>query len=267
MRPRERWAPAPQIHALLPGLWLIDPAAGGVLAVPPEWIEVAAHLVTTPVAATVLIALGLIGLIFEIKAGAFGAGVLVSLISLGLFFGGAFLLGLAGWQEVLLLAVGLVALMVEGFVLPGFGVAGMLGIGLIAGAVVLALVGGGATSGDVFNAFAVLGTAVVITGAVFAAWIRHLPNSTRWRGLLLTDAVHREEGYLSAPTREDLVGGQGVALTDLRPAGVAEVAGERLDVVSEGEFIAAGAPVTVVRSDGYRHVVRVVRAISLEQPI
>jgi membrane-bound serine protease (ClpP class) len=47
-----------------------------------------------------------------------------------------------------------------------------------------------------------------------------------------------------------------VALTALRPAGVADVAGERLDVVTEGEFIVAGTPVVVTRSDGYRHVVR-----------
>ena len=56
---------------------------------------------------------------FEIKTGAFGLGGLVSLASLGLFFGSSFLLGLAGWEEVILLGVGLLALAVEVFVLPG----------------------------------------------------------------------------------------------------------------------------------------------------
>jgi membrane-bound serine protease (ClpP class) len=59
------------------------------------------------------------------------------------------------------------------------------------------------------------------------------------------------------------VGQQGSALTALRPAGTAEIGGERLDVVTEGEFIPAGTAVVVTRSDGYRHVVR---AASQPQP-
>jgi membrane-bound serine protease (ClpP class) len=48
----------------------------------------------------------------------------------------------------------------------------------------------------------------------------------------------------------------GVALTDLRPSGIATIAGERVDVVSEGEHIAEGESIEVVRDEGYRHVVR-----------
>ncbi len=232
----------------------------------PEWIEVAARIVTTPVAATVLIALGMIGLILELKAGAFGAGVVLALASLGAFFGGAFVLGLAGWHEVLLLAVGLIALAVEAFVLPGFGVAGVLGVGLLGAAVITALVSGTPTPGEITAAFAVLGTAVVITGAVVVAWIRHLPYSRRWRGLLLTDSVPRDDGYLSAPTRQDLIGQDGVTVTDLRPAGTAQIGSERLDVVSDGGYIPAGTAVIVVRAEGYRHVVRAAPAIAVEQP-
>jgi len=49
-------------------------------------------------------------------------------------------------------------------------------------------------------------------------------------------------------------------VTDLRPSGAAEVGGERIDVVTEGEYVPAGSGVQVVRSDGYRHVVRSARA-------
>jgi membrane-bound serine protease (ClpP class) len=66
----------------------------------------------------------------------------------------------------------------------------------------------------------------------------------------------QSEGYIAALPRADLVGLEGVAVTDLRPAGTAQVAGERVDVVTEGEYVPQGGAVRVVRSEGYRHVVR-----------
>jgi len=120
---------------------------------------------------------------------------------------------------------------------------------------------GAAPSGrDVVQAFAVLGTSMVITIAIAYAWLRHLPNSGRFRGLLLRDQAEASEGFVAALPRGDLVGLQGVALTDLRPSGTARVAGERVDVVTEGEYVAVGSGVEVIRSDGYRHVVRVAQA-------
>jgi membrane-bound serine protease (ClpP class) len=56
------------------------------------------------------------------------------------------------------------------------------------------------------------------------------------------------------------VGRDGTALTDLRPAGTARIGEERIDVVTEGEYVPQGSRVQVVRSDGYRHVVRAVRS-------
>jgi len=220
------------------------------------------EFLTSPMVAPLLLSLGILGLIFEIKAGAFGIGGLVSVVSLGLFFGSSFMVGLAGWEEVLLLGLGLLALGVEAFLLPGFGVAGLLGVAFLTGAVVLAMLGGSPSGGELVSALAVLGASVVITAAVFYAWLRHLPNSQRFAGLLLRQSTHRSEGYIAAPQRDELIGRTGVAFTDLRPAGVAEVDGERVDVVSEGEWVKAGAPVTVIRAEGYRHVVRADRAPS-----
>ena len=75
---------------------------------------------------------------------------------------------------------------------------------------------------------------------------------------LLGGMLRRDEGYIAALPRPELEGIDGVALTDLRPAGTAEVAGERLDVVSEAGWITAGTPVRVLSAEGYRHVVRAV---------
>ena len=231
---------------------------GGARVVPvePNWAEQVVRFLTNPLVSPLLLSLGLLGLVLEIKSGAFGVGGLVSLGSLGLFFGSSFLLGLAGWEEVLLLGLGLVALAVEVFVLPGFGVAGVLGLVAVGAAVVLAMMGAAPTAGDVAQALAILGTSLVITVAVAYAWLRHVPNSDRWGGLFLRGGMAQAEGYISALPRSDLVGQEGVAVTDLRPAGTATIAGERVDVVTEGEFVAHGSPVRVLRSEGYRHVVR-----------
>lgn len=206
--------------------------------------------------AALLIAAAITAAVAEVKAGASGLGILVSLGALGLFFGASVMTGLAGWLEVLLVLLGSLLIAAEVFVLPGFGVAGLLGLGLFCASVVMAMLGPAPTSGDVVKAFAALGVAAVATLSVMYAWIRHLPHSTRFRGLLHSGDVGSAQGYISGALRSELVGRPGIALTSLRPAGAASVDGERLDVVTEGEFIEQGSAIVVVRSEGYRHVVR-----------
>jgi membrane-bound serine protease (ClpP class) len=232
------------------------PATLALFAADPAWAEGVVRFLTNPLVSPVLLSLGALGIIFEIKTGAFGLGGLLGLVSLGLFFASSFMLGLAGWQEVLLLGLGLIAIAAEVFVIPGFGVAGILGIMAVAAAMLLAMVGNHPTGADVAQALAVLAASLFITAAVVYAWLRHLPNSGRFSGLLLQGAGHRSAGFTSAPARPELVGKGGTALTDLRPSGTARIGEERIDVVTEGEYVPQGSPVEVVRSDGYRHVVR-----------
>lgn len=231
-------------------------AGATVTTAEPNWAENVVRFLTNPLVAPLLLSLGMLGLMIEVKTGAFGLGGLVSLGALGLFFGSHLLLGLAGWEEVLLLSLGLIALAVEILVIPGFGVAGFLGIGLVGVSVVLAMLSAAPATNEVLQAIAILTASIVIVVAVSYAWLRHLPNSTRYQGLFLMDTLSRAGGYTSAPDRADLVGQEGTALTDLRPAGTAAIADERVDVVSEGEYIARGSRVAVVRTEGYRHIVR-----------
>ena len=227
-----------------------------VETVAPNWAERVVRFLTNPVVSPLLLSLGMLGLIFEIKTGHFGIGGLISLGSLGLFFGSGVLIGLAGWEEIILLALGFVALGVEIFVLPGFGIAGLLGLGLVGTSVVLAMVSGMPTGSDLVQALAVIGAAAVITAAVIFAWFKHLPHSPRFRRMILPDGLVAADGYVSALPRAELVGRVGTALTDLRPSGVALIDGERIDVVTEGGFVPQGASVQVVRSEGYRHIVK-----------
>ncbi|HXG45770.1 MAG TPA: NfeD family protein [Gemmatimonadales bacterium] len=227
-----------------------------VEAVELNWAELVVRFLNHPVVSSLLLSIGVLALLAEVKAGTHGLGLLVGLGSLGLFFGSSLLLGLAGLEEVILLGLGLVAVGVEVFLLPGFGVAGVLGALLIGAAVVLAMLGNMPTATDVVQALAVLGASVLLTLVIAFTWLRHLPHSRRFGGLIHQTSAQAAEGFVSALPRADLVGRVGVAVSDLRPAGVANVDGERIDVVTEGEYIAAGTRVTVVRAEGYRHVVR-----------
>jgi membrane-bound serine protease (ClpP class) len=76
------------------------------------------------------------------------------------------------------------------------------------------------------------------------------------RRIFLTDEARSELGFVATADYRDLEGLEGVTLTPLRPAGSARIGERRIDVVSEGEFIAAGVPVKVVLVEGSRVVVR-----------
>lgn len=227
-----------------------------VQAIDPNWAEMLVRFLANPIVSSLLLSLGILGLLTEIKAGAHGLGLLISLCALGLFFGSSLILGLAGMGTLLVLGLGMLLIGVEVFLIPGHGFTGVLGLLLVGASAVMAMVGPSPTGSDLIVAGSVLGASLVITGAVTYAFVRHLPNSGRFSGLILKASSGSEHGFLAAPARPDLVGQEGVALTDLRPAGVVSLLNERIDVVTEGEYIASGSRVRVVRTDGYRHVVR-----------
>jgi membrane-bound serine protease (ClpP class) len=197
--------------------------------------------------------MGTLGLIIEIKTPSFGVAGLIGLTSFAAFFGSHLLIGLAGWEEVILLGAGFIALGIEVFVVPGFGIAGAIAILCVGGAVFLALIGNLPTWSDVIRASGIISTAGIMVIAAIYLLVRQLP--ARGRGIFLMAATDKKTGYIAAPTREELVGAEGTAATDLHPSGTALIGGERLDVVSETGFIDRGERVRVVRSEGYRHVV------------
>jgi membrane-bound serine protease (ClpP class) len=211
---------------------------------------------------------------------------------IALFFFGHLLAGLAGWEDAALVVLGLVLIAVELFVIPGFGVAGVLGVVALLGGMYLAMVGREVRTPEVT---AQAGWTVVATlaGLVVGliAIVALLPRGSRFGGLVLQANVDGTAAAGAASARKPggwlrLFGGNspldrdrararstdsgervasappsltshtGVALTDLRPSGAAEIDGQRVDVVSDGPFVPAGSPVIVVRDEGYRRVVR-----------
>jgi membrane-bound serine protease (ClpP class) len=103
---------------------------------------------------------------------------------------------------------------------------------------------------------------ILVVGSVsYGVW-RHLPSSRRFEGLLHVGSQPSADGYVSALARSDLIGKTGTAVSELRPVGVAEILGERVDVTSEGGFLPAGTPITVVHAEGMRLVVRPLRQVT-----
>jgi membrane-bound serine protease (ClpP class) len=223
-----------------------------------NWAESLVRFFTHPAVAPLLLSLGVLGLIIEFKTPSFGLAGAAGLTMLGLFFGSRWIVGLAGMEELLLLGAGLVLLIVEATVLPGFGIAGILGLLALGSSLFLSLVPANATAADVGTAAAVLSIAGIAIVLMAWALLRHLPKSGRFArsGLMLQESTAKEIGYRSADVTAELVGSSGIAITDLRPSGVAKIGDERVDVEAEGSFISAGTPVRVIRAEGYRHIVR-----------
>jgi membrane-bound serine protease (ClpP class) len=227
-----------------------------------NWAEAVVRFFTHPIVAPLLLSLGFIGLVIEIKTPSFGLAGAAGIGALGLFFGSHYLVGLAGMGELLLIGGGLLLLAIEMFVLPGFGIAGIIGLLALTGGIYLSLVSSFSSAAEMAQAAGILSLSLIVLLVAVWALVRHLPRSGRRSGIMLGEATSRETGYLSAPDRAELVGATGVALTDLRPAGAARIGEERLDVTAETDWISAGSTVRVIRSDGYRHVVQKIEATS-----
>lgn len=233
-------------------------SAAEVVTVETNWAEGVVRFFSNPIVAPFLLTLGFLGLLTEIKTPAFGLAGVAGILSLALFFGSHLIVGLAGLEDVIIFGIGLVLLGVEVFLIPGFGLFGLLGgVGILAG-LYMSLVGSLPTTPDFTRAGLVLSTTVLLVVVTAWAMIRSLPRSSRLAksGIFLLDRTDRSIGYESAQARPELVGLVGTAVTDLRPSGTGLFGEERLDVVSESSWIEQGTPIRIVSAEGYRHVVR-----------
>jgi len=145
-----------------------------------------------------------------------------------------------------LLGLGIVLVCAEVFV-PG-GVLGFMGAGALFGAAVAS-----------FAAFPEYGlyislAIVLLTGIALALWIKIFPK-TRFGQRFILARVQKKTAA-SELARSALVGKEGLAQTDLHPGGIAKIDGRRTDVVTEGQMIAKGESVRVIKVEGFRVVVR-----------
>ena len=202
--------------------------------------------------------IGIFGLIAEIKSPGWGVPGTAGIIALALFFGSSYILQLASIIEILMFVGGLILLLLEIFVIPGFGIAGISGIILIIASLFLSLIGPNPSlePGIISRAIIQLSVALLFALILIFLLVRFLPKSNIFKKFILSEEEKAHAGYTSRTTLSDLLGAEGVALTTLRPAGTAEINGKRVDVVTESEYIEHGKPLIVIAVEAMRVVVR-----------
>jgi len=245
---------AVSIEALLKSLNISDPE---LRTLTPNWAEEVVRFLTHPVVSSLLVSVAMLGIFLELRTPGFGIPGAIGLTSLSLFMWGHWLVQLAGWEELLIAGVGLFLLVLELFVIPGFGLAGILGLLALLSALVMSTLGAGSHSEVVIWAVVRMGFSIILAIVLSVLFLKFLPKLPVGRKLVLSTELPASEGYASAPSTDyQWLGRTGRAHSALRPAGIADIEGHRLDVVSDGEFIDAGESIRVMHVDGNRIVVQ-----------
>ena len=210
--------------------------------------EMLARFLTNSVVVSILLSLAGIGLVVELYSPGFGVAGSIGLISLVLFFYGHLIAGLAGYEVFVLLIIGAALIVVEFFV-PG----GILG-GLGTMSIIVSLF---MTTDNIFALSLSLLIAITLTILVAVYLYKRIGlQKGLLRHIILADRETVDKGYVSSVSRKQLVGLKGRALTPLRPSGTGLFEGERLDIVSVGNFIRQNDRIEIISVNGSRIVVQ-----------
>jgi len=223
------------------------------------WAESVLRFLANPVITSLLMLMMLGGLYFELQSPGVGFPGAISGVGALLFFAPMYIMGLAESWEILLFLLGVGLLLVEVFVIPGFGVPGIAGITLVIFSMGASIIGNVGLRfpemHQITQAIWTMAITLILGVGMIASMIRYLPENRMFNKLVLADQTDRNHGYTSSDSKDDLMGLEGVALTSLRPAGTVLIQERRVDVVSVGEFIEKGAQVKVVDTSGSRVMV------------
>jgi len=217
------------------------------------------NFLVNPVVSGILIMCIVGGLYFELQAPGIGLPSVIAITAALLFFAPHYLEGLAAHWEILIFMAGLVLLMLEFFVVPGFGITGVAGIVLIIVSLILTLVfnvGFKFTFDPEFDAAAHISKMTILVllsslaGFFIALWLgkKLILAETRFGSLALRTKMDSDKGFTSQDMRnEQYVGKEGIAQTILRPSGKINIDGEILDATVEHGYVEAGEKVKVTK--------------------
>lgn len=223
------------------------------------WSEKLVYFLTNPIISSLLLTIGIFGLIFEVRTPGWGIGGTLAVIALALFFGSHYLVNLAQWTEILIFFVGIALLLIEAFVIPGFGIVGVLGILCILSSFVLSLLPhlDSISFEEIINAITLVGLSFVFAFVILIPVFKFVPRTKAFKSLILDVSEKTQEGFRSTPdTYEQYLGAEGMAISTLRPAGIGLFKGSRLNVVAEGEFIESNSKIKIIKVEGYKIIVR-----------
>ncbi|MCK5267688.1 MAG: nodulation protein NfeD [Spirochaetes bacterium] len=206
---------------------------------------------THPIITSILLTLGMLGLIFEIRTPSWGVGGTVGILCLALFFLSQILGGHSNWGAPVLFIIGLILIVVEVFIIPGFGIVGFAGISAIVFSFIWAM-----GISNLKHAGMVVAASIIASFLLSILMFKIFPKTKSYSKMVLTN----DESDFKSPTdhsgMSDLAGKTGTAVSLLRPAGIIEIDGKRINAVSDGSFIKSGSKITVLKAEGMRLIVK-----------
>ena len=239
-----------------------------------NWSEEMVRWINSPAIMSVLIMLALLGVYIELNSPGVGLPGLVAVICFAIILGSKYLYGLANWVEVTMFGIGVLLLLVEILLIPGFGIVGFLGIVCIVLGVFGMLlknppdkVPWPQTEFDMqLITNGLLGLVLGLAGFAVLVWLfaKYLPKIPLLGRLMLRPAALKPAGpmpiSMTAPpegkTAGPKVGDMGVVSSKLRPTGKAKIGDAIVEVVAEGEFLDIGTEVMIIAIKGNNVVVR-----------
>jgi membrane-bound serine protease (ClpP class) len=239
-----------------------------------NWSEEMVRWINSPAVMAILVMLALLGIYIEFNTPGVGLPGLVAVICFTIIIGSKYLIGLANWVEVALFVLGILLLLIEFLVLPGFGIAGFAGIICIFAGLFGMLIKNppdkfpwpqDAIAWSEFT-WGVVGLAVGFTGFLGLAWLlsKYLPRIQFLSGLILAPTVLKQGGEMqismTLPPDSMKVSVKmcdtGEVVSKLRPTGKAKFGDAIVDVVTEADFLDKGTKVEIIEIHGNRVVVK-----------
>jgi membrane-bound serine protease (ClpP class) len=227
-----------------------------ILAYEEDTVDKIISFFLSPAISGVLILIIVGGIYFELQTPGVGFPIVAAIIATALYFIPYYLNGLAENWEILIFFAGIILLAIELFVIPGFGIFGILGIACIIGGLVLGMVPNQDFNFDFVPASQLFGALLTVILASLASvglvfWLT--PKVNEWgafRHITLATTQERSEGYTSSFYANSLMGKTGIVHSRLRPSGKVEIEGEIYDAYSRGEFIDQGEKIIVISTEG-----------------
>lgn len=233
-----------------------------------NWIDKLINFLVNPVVSGILIMCIVGGLYFEFQSPGLGLPIVIAIAGALLFFAPHYLEGLAAHWEILVFLAGVILLMLEIFVVPGFGVTGISGIVLIFTSLILTMVfnvGFHFQFDPNLDAAVQIGRSTIIVlmsvvcGFFLSLWLskKLITAETRFGTMALKTNLETDEGFTAQDMRlQAYVGRSGISATFMRPAGKIEIDGELLEATAEHGLIEKGERVVVTRFENAQLFVR-----------
>ena len=223
-----------------------------IINVEEEKYDYILRFLINPAVLSALISIGIIGVYIELKTPGFGIGGVISIIAFSIFFFAQVFVGESGFLAPAIFFLGIVLLAIEIFVIPGFGITGILGIlGIVAGIFMSFGIN------NIAQATLVVFVSLIADIILIIILARFILKSKGFKNIvaLETDTA----GYHSSVSYDNLLGCEGITDTFFRPSGNIIINDKKYDAITEGEFINKGVKIKVILVEGNKIVIKEIK--------